>query len=52
MKRSIAESVPGRASVHIGNAAFEAVSAPEQECSALLLKGQRSLSDQFLQWSE
>ena len=30
VKRSVAESVPDRASVHTRNAAFEAVSAPEQ----------------------
>ena len=30
VKRSIAESVPDRASVHTRNAAFEEVSAPEQ----------------------
>ena len=34
VKRSVAESVPDRASVHTRNAAFEAVSAPEQYCSA------------------
>ena len=36
VKRSIAESVPDRASVHTRIAAFEAVSAPEQYCSAPL----------------
>ena len=36
VKRSVAERVPDRASVHTRNAAFEAVSAPEQYCSALL----------------
>ena len=35
VKRSVAESVPDRASVHTRNAAFEAVSAPEQYCSAV-----------------
>ena len=35
VKRSVAESVPDRASVHTSNAAFEAVSAPEQYCSAV-----------------
>ena len=35
------ESVPGRASVHTRNAAFEAVSALEQNCSAPLLKVER-----------
>ena len=37
VKRSVAENVPDRASVHTRNAAFGAVSAPEQYCSALLL---------------
>ena len=32
---SVTESVPGRASVHTRNAAFEAVFAPEQYCSAI-----------------
>ena len=48
LKRSIAESVPDRASVHTGNTAFEAVSAPEQYCSAPLLKVDRSVSVRFL----
>ena len=52
VKRSVAESVPDRASVHIRNAAFEAVSAPEQYCSAPLLKVERSVSDRFLRLSE
>ena len=52
VKRSVAESVPDRASVHTGNAAFEAVSAPEQYCSAPLLKVERSVSDRFLRRSE
>ena len=52
MKRSIAESVPDRASVHTRNAAFEAVSASEQYCFAPLLKVERSLSDRFLERSE
>ena len=38
VKRSIAGSVPDRASVHTSNAAFEPVSAPGQYCSASLLK--------------
>ena len=33
-KQSVAESVPNRASVHTRHAAFEAVSAREQNCSA------------------
>ena len=48
MKRSVAESVPNRAFVHTGNAAFEAVSALVQYCSAPLLKVERSVSDRFL----
>ena len=45
-------TVPDRASVHTRNAAFEAVSAPEQYCSAPLLKVERSVSDRFLRRSE
>ena len=45
VKRSATESVMDRASVHTKNAAFEAVSAPEQYCSAPLLKVERSVSD-------
>ena len=52
MKRSVAESVPDRASVHTRNTAFEAVSAPEQYCCAPLLKVKRSVSDRFLERSE
>ena len=52
MKRSVVDSVPDRASVHTRNAAFEAVSAPEQNCSAPLLKVERSVSDRFLKGSE
>ena len=52
VKRSVAESVPDRASVHIKNAAFEAVSAQDQYCSAPLLKVERSVSDRFLKRSE
>ena len=52
VKRSVAESVPDRASVHTRSAAFEAVSAPEQNCSAPLLKVERSVSDRFLKRSE
>ena len=52
VKRSVAESVPDRASVHTRNVAFEAVSAPEQYCSAPLLKVERSASDRFLRRSE
>ena len=52
VKQSVAESVPDRASVHTRNAVFEAFSAPEQYCSAPLLKVERSVSDRFLQRSE
>ena len=52
VKRSVSESVPDRASVHTRNAAFEAVSAPEQYCSSPLLKVERSVSDRFLKRSE
>ena len=52
VKRSVAESVPDRASVHTRNAAFEAVSALEPYCSAPLLKVERSVSDRFLKRSE
>ena len=51
-KRSGAESVPDMASVHTRKAAFEAISAPEQYCSASLLKVERSVSDRFLKRSE
>ena len=47
VKRCVAKSVPDRASVHTRNAAFEAVSAPEQYCSAPLLKVERSVRDRF-----
>ena len=52
MKQCLAESVPDRASVHTRNAAFEAVSALEQNCSAPLLKVERSVSARFLKRSE
>ena len=41
-----------RASAHTRNAAFEAVSVPEQYCSALVLKVEHSVSDRFLTRSE
>ena len=52
VKRSVTESVPDWASVHTRNATFEAFSAPEQYCSAPLLKVERSVSDRFLKRSE
>ena len=50
--KSITESVPDRASVNTRNDAFEAVSAPEQDRSAPLLKVERSVSDRFLKRSK
>ena len=52
MERRVAENVPDRASVHTRTTAFEAVSVPEQYCSALLLKVERSVTDRFLKRSE
>ena len=52
VKRSVVESVPDMASVYTRNAAFEAVSTPEQYCSAPLLKVEHSVSDRFLRRSE
>ena len=52
VRRSVVESVRDMASVHTRNAAFEAVSVPEQYCSAPLLKVERSVSDRFLKRSE
>ena len=51
VKQSIAESVQGTASAHTRNAAFDAVSAPEQYCCTPLLKVEHSVSDRFLKWS-
>ena len=51
-RRSVAESVPDTTSVHTRNADFEAVSAPEQYCSAPLLEVECSVSDRFLKRSE
>ena len=44
VKRRVAESVPDTAFVHTRNAAFQAVSAPEQYYTAPLLKVERFLS--------
>ena len=52
MKRSVAESVMDRASVHIRNAVFKAVSFPEQYCSTPLLKVEHSISDRYFKWSK
>ena len=46
VKRSVTESVLDRASVHTRNAAFKAVSAPNQYCSV------HSVSDRFLRRSK
>ena len=48
VKRSVAESVLDRASVHTRNAAFEAFSGPEQCCFSPLLKVECSVLDRFL----
>ena len=52
LKRSVAESVPDRASVHTRNTDFKTVSLPEQYCSSSLLKVERSVSDRFSKRSE
>ena len=52
VKLSVAESVHDMDSVHTRNAAFEAVLAPEQYCSAPLLKVGRFVSDRFLKRPE
>ena len=38
MKRSVAETIPERASVHTRNATFGKISASEQDCFAPFLK--------------
>ena len=52
VKWSVAKSVPDRASIHTRTAAFEAVYAPEQYCSAPMLKVESSVSERFLRRSE
>ena len=52
VKRSITENVPDLASVYTRDAAFEVVSAPEQNCCAPQLKVERSVSDRCLKRSE
>ena len=52
VKWSVVESVLDRASFHTRNATFEPVSAPEQYCSAPLLKVKLSISDRFSKRSE
>ena len=52
VKWRVAEGLLDRTSVHTRNAAFEAFSAPEQDCSAPLLKVEHSVSDRFLKRSE
>ena len=51
MKRSVAKCVFDRASVHTENASSGTSFAPEQNCSALLLKVERPVSDRFLKRS-
>ena len=50
--RSVAKCVFDRASVHTENASSGTSFAPEQNCSALLLKVERPVSDRFLKRSE
>ena len=38
VKRSVAETVPEKASVHTGNATFETITALEQDCFATFSK--------------
>ena len=52
VKRSVAESVPDRASVHTRNASFEVYCIHTVYCSVPLLKVERSVSDRFLKQSE
>ena len=52
VKWSVSESLPDMASVHTRNANLEAVSAPEQYCSAPLLKVEGPVLDRFLKRSE
>ena len=47
-----AESVPDRASGHTGDAAFQAVSAPEQYFSAPLLKVERAVFRQVFETAQ
>ena len=52
VKRSVRKRLLDKASVYTRNAAFEAVSAREQNCSAPLLKVEHSLSDRFFKQYE
>ena len=47
MKQSVANCVFNRASVHTENASSGTSFAPEQNCSALLLKVERPVSDRL-----
>ena len=51
VKRSVAKCVFDRASVHTEDASSETSFAPEQNCSALLLKVEHPVSDRFLKQS-
>ena len=50
-KRSVAKCVSDRAPVHTRNANFGTIFAPEQDCSAPLLKVKRSVQDKLLKQS-
>ena len=50
-KWRIAKSVSGRAPIHTGNASSGIIFAPEQDCSAPLLKVERPVLDRFLKRS-
>ena len=52
VRQSVAESVPDKDSVRTRNAALEAVSALEQNCSAPLLKVECYVLDRFLKRSK
>ena len=47
MKWGVAKFVQYRASAHAGNASFRTILASEQDCSALLLKEERPVSDRL-----
>ena len=52
VKQRVAKGVPNRDSVHIRNAAFEAVSAPQENCSPPLQKVEYSMLDRFMKRCE
>ena len=51
VKRSVAKCVFDRATIHTENASSGTSFAPEQNCSALLLKVEHPVSDRFLKRS-